>query len=321
MEQLGVFLYYLGVILPTTLAAIGVAIGQGSAGVGSVDGQSRQILAQPPIQQATLVGLGVLETGGVFSLVISMLFMFNVPFEPTLPLGIAMCGIGFGMGFSACMVGLFTGRVIVAATAAMARQPLQAKKVSSFMILAQMLMEAPVVFSFIICFLVRSKMVPDMTLAQGIQYAIGGVILGLASIGPVVGQSLFATRACESIGINIDLFPRIFSFAFVVQAIIETPIIFGLLLSLSMVLLVSGNNVPFHDFISALLGVCLAFGLGSIGAGIGSGFVASRAVKGMVNDPEQYPALFRTTLVCQGVIDTALIYSVVIAFFLLRHCL
>lgn len=321
MEPLGTFLYYLGVTLPTMLAAIGVAIGQGVAGGGSASGQSRQTLAQPPIQQATLVGLGVLETGGVFALVISILFLFNVPFPPTVPLGIAMCGIGFGMGFSACMVGLFTGRVILAATAAMARQPLEAKKVSTFMMLAQMLMEAPAVFSFIICFLVRSKMVPDMTIAQGIQYAVGGLILGFASIGPVIGQSLFATRACESIGTNVELFPRIFSFAFVVQAIIETPVIFGLLLSLSMVLLVSGNHLPFYDFISALIGVNLAFGLGSIGAGIGSGFVASRAVRGMVNDPDQYPALFRTTLVCQGVIDTALIYSVVIAFFLLKPCM
>ena len=118
------------------------------------------------------------------------------------------------------------------------------------------------------------------------------------------------------------MFPRIFSFAFVVQAIIETPIIFGLLLSLTMVLMLKGGNgASFSDTVSLLIGSSLAFGLGSIGAGIGSGYVAARAARSMVEEPEQYTILLRTTIICQAVIDTALIYSLIVSFFLLRQCM
>ena len=321
MEFLAGLMHYGGIIICMAVSSGGIAIGQGIAGGGGAQGLSRQELAQPPVRRAILIGLAFIETGSVFALVASLMFLFNMPFEPTVASGLAVLGVGMGMGISACVVGIASGFVVASAIKAMARQPFKANKIASLMMLAQMLLEAPAVFSFILCFLVRGFLTPTMTVVNGLAFGLAGLILGLASIGPAIGQSLFASNACEAVGINIDMFPRIFSFAFVVQAIIGTPIIFGLLLALSMSLMLNPANMVVADAVSALLGATCAFGLGSIGAGIGSGFVAARAVRSMVEEPEQYTILLRTTIICQAVIDTALIYSLIVAFFLLRQCM
>ena len=321
MEFIAQLLHYGGIIFCMAFASGGVAVGQGIAGGGGAEGLSRQQLAEPPVRRAVLVGLAFIETGSVFALVCSLLYLFKMPFTPTLASGLAVCGVSIGMGVSACIVGIASGFVVLNAINAMARQPFKANKIASLMMLTQMLLEAPAVFAFILCFLVRSFLAPDMSVVTGLAFGLAGVILGLASVGPAIGQSLFASSACTAVGTNIDMFPRIFSFAFVVQAIIETPIIFGLLLALSMTLMLKTSDVPVADAVAALLGATCAFGFGSIGAGIGSGFVAARAARSMVEEPEQYTVLLRTTIICQAVIDTALIYSLIIAFFLLRQCM
>lgn len=320
MDMIAALLHYLGIMICLAFAASGVALGQGIAGGTAIQSLSRQELSLSPIRRALLVGMAFLESGSIFALVASFIYLFNMPFEPTVASGLAVLGAGIAMGISACVVGVASGRVVAAASQAMARQPLQAHKITSLMTLTQMLLEAPAVFAFILCFLVRSKLTPDMSIGFGVQLCLAGIVLGMSSIGPAIGQSIFAANACQAVGLNIDMFARIFSFSFIIQAIIETPIIFALLLSLGMVMMPLGH-VALSTLVPALVGATCAFGLGSLGAAIGSGVVAARSVAGMVAEPSQYTVLVRTTLICTAVIDTALIYSFIIAVFLFRSCM
>lgn len=309
-------LHYIGIVWCMAFAALGVAIGQGIAAAHACQALSRQELAVGPVRRSLLIGLAFLESGCVFSLVICLLFLFNMPFTPTLASGLAVFGAGFGLGTAACVVGIASGFVVASSVEAMARQPFLASRISSFTMLAQMLLEAPTVFAFILCFLIKNGLSADMSLALGVQLMVGGIIIGLCSIGPAIGQSIYASRACDAMGRSPDMYGRMFSFSFVVQAIIETPIIFALLLAL-IIMMRGPITMPLAEYIALLAGAAAAFGLGSTGAAVGTGYVAGRAVTCMGATPEQYTAILRMTIFCQAVIDTALIYSLITAFLLI----
>lgn len=318
MALIAHLLHYGGIVWCMAIAAAGVAFGQGVAAAHACQALSRQELAVNPVRRFLLIGLAFLESGCVFALVVSLLFLFNTTFTPTLASGLAVFGAGFGLGTAACIVGIASGFVVAQSVEAMARQPFFASKLVSFTMLAQMLLEAPAVFGFILCFLIKNGLSPDMTVAYGAQLMIGGIIIGLCAIGPAIGQAIYASRTCEAMGRNPDMYSRMFSFSFVVQAIIETPVIFALLLAL-IIMMRGATTMPLAEYVTLLSSAAFVFSFGSTGAAIGAGHVASRAVTCMAQTPEQYTALLRMTIFCQAVIDTALIYSLITAFLLISR--
>ena len=65
-------------------------------------------------------------------------------------------------------------------------------------------------------------------------------------------------------------------------------------------------------FLSA--GICM--GLGSLGPGIGEGYIAGKACEAVARRPEEYSQIFRTMLIGQAITESTAIYSLVIALIL-----
>jgi len=312
-------LHYAGIVLAMAFSACGVAYGQGYAGGWAIVATTRQDLAFIPVWRALLIGLAFIESGGIFALVLSLLFVKGYSFTPTVASGLAVAGAGAGIGIASWIVGIASGRVVAAATGAIARQPFFAEKVLQLMMLAQILLEAPAVFALVIGITIYSKITAGMSLIFGWQLFAGGLLIALGSIGPAIGQAIFSSAACRASGVNIKMYPRIFSFALLTQAIIETPIIFCLLLAILLIIRTI-SVTPLIEGVSLLMGSTIAFGFGCTGAAVGSGYVAARAVTLMVQEPKQYTILLRVTILCQAIIDTALIYSLITAFLMIKQC-
>ncbi|MHB8918110.1 MAG: F0F1 ATP synthase subunit C [Desulfocucumaceae bacterium] len=68
---------------------------------------------------------------------------------------------------------------------------------------------------------------------------------------------------------------------------------------------------------AAMIGMALAAGLASIGAGIGDGLVMGRTVEGIARQPELRGTLMTTMFVSVGIIEALPIIAVVIAFILM----
>jgi len=68
---------------------------------------------------------------------------------------------------------------------------------------------------------------------------------------------------------------------------------------------------------AAMLGMALAAGLASIGAGIGDGLVMGRTVEGIARQPELKGTLMTTMFISVGIIEALPIIAVVIAFILM----
>ena len=237
MELVSLLIYFIGVALCIVVGAGGVALGQGYAGGIATEGSARQAIGQAPIRQALLIGCAFLESGCVFSLIITLMYLFSTDAVTSSNVAMTLGVAALSMGVVAGIVGAVSGRVVAAAIGAMARQPHESSKILSLMMVAQILLEAPMVFMFIIAFLVKGWAVPTMSLIKSIQLMGASAVFACGTVGPAIGQAMFCRAVSEAVGLNISLYSRIFSFSFIVQAMIETPIIFSLLVSLMMMFL------------------------------------------------------------------------------------
>jgi len=320
VELISALIYYLGIALCIVFGAGGGSLGQGYAGGVATEGVARQRAAYSPILQSFLVGCAFIESGCVFSLIISLVYFFSpVSLAGWSPMVLGVAAIS--MGLVAGVVGGASGSIVAEGLTAMARQPYESSRVLSVMVISQILLGAPMIFMFIISFLVKNWATADISFAKAIQLAAGASIFAAGAIGPVFGQARFCSAVCRAVGLNMGMYTRIFSFSFIVQAMIETPIVFSLLVSLMVMLLTPMAGVSSMELVGLWFGVMGAVGFGSAGAAIGSGRAARRAVLCMALEEEQASSVARLAIFCQAIIDTAVIYSLIISVLIIKKCM
>src|SRR5262249_35696670 len=106
------------------------------------------------------------------------------------------------------------------------------------------------------------------------------------------------------------------SFTLISQAIIETPIIFALITSITLLFVAPVENISLLKGVTYLAaGICTA--LGTFGPGISSGITAAAACRSITYNPEQFEVLSRLSLFAQGLIETCTIYANIISFMLI----
>lgn len=311
--------HYAGIALGVALSSGGVAIGQGLAGGGGLDAMSRQRLGHGPVQRALLLCLVLIESGGIFALITGIMFMLVDPATITWAMALGTMGANLCIGIAACSVGWALGKVAQGATEALSRQPLHHTKIISLMIMTQIFLEAPSVFAFIIALLIRARVSLSLSLMEGWQMLFVGLLVGLGTIGPAAGQALFSRETCRAVGRNISMYDRIFSYALITQGMVEAPVIFCLIMGL-FIFATTIVQTPLGEAIAALSGVVSVFSLSAVGAAVGNGLAGASAVRCMAESPAQHPNLFRLALLAQSIIETAVVYSLIVGFLLFARC-
>ena len=119
---------------------------------------------------------------------------------------------------------------------------------------------------------------------------------------PIIGISKFAQAACKGIGINRNSYNKILPFTFISQAIIETPILLSLIISILLGALNVKSDLP---EIMSIVFLAVGFGMGSgtLGAGIASGRTATAACYQIAINPKSYPTISKASMLAQGIID------------------
>lgn len=142
----------------------------------------------------------------------------------------------------------------------------------------------------------------------------GGMAMGFGAIGAAIGEGYTAASANEAIGRNPGQSGDIFKSMLVGQAIAESASIFALVIALMLLF----TKYPSHILtVPVVLGAGLCMGLGAIGSGVGSGFPAGAACKGMSRQPAMSGRLTTNMLIGSAVCQTPAIFSLVVAFILL----
>ncbi|MBD3231612.1 hypothetical protein GF322_03025 [Candidatus Dependentiae bacterium] len=309
-------LHYLSIGILIGLGSIGAGIGQGIAAFSSVGSMARQPAGNDPIFRSMVIGLAFIESGAIFALVITLLLLFTVLPQITFAIAIAELGISLAVGIAALSISIASSFAVRATAVSISRQPFFAQKIITLMLLAQSIIEAPVVFAFVVALIIKMNLTEATTLFEGLKFLAASCCIALGCVGPSFGQAIFANSSCKAVGLNKDVYNKIFTFSIINEAVIETPLIFSLLISIMLIFL----PIPFKTPLSSTIGFLVsafAVGIGSFGTAVSAGYVGSRSCNQLALNPENYSFLFRSTILAQAFIESSVIYCLIIALFLI----
>ena len=312
------FLHYGTIALAVAINSVGVGLGEGMTSLAALKAINIQPSASNEISRTFLLGMALIETSAIIGLTMALL-MFNtvtgnvgnLSYIHYAEIGIAasICLTGFVVGIASS----FPARY---ACLSVARQPFFSQKIQTLMLLTQSLMQTPIIFAFIIALLIKLQLHATLSLVDSFRLIASGLCIGIGSIGPSIGLAIFSKEVCKSAGVNREAYPKILSFTLLSEAIIESPIIFTLLVS---IILLTTKVKPTDTLASgiAFLAASICIGLTTFGAGISSGRVSGQACKEIALQPEYYPIFAKLSLIAQALIETSAIYGLIIAMALI----
>ncbi len=143
----------------------------------------------------------------------------------------------------------------------------------------------------------------------------GGLAMGFGAIGAAIGEGHTAAQANLAISRNPKLSGEVFKSMLMGQAIAESASIFALVVA--MLLLFTNFSAESWLTVWVVLAAGLSMGLGAIGSGVGAGFPAGAACKGMTRQPAVSSRLTTNMLIGSAVCQTPAIFALVSSFILL----
>lgn len=313
MEYIASFLYWIGITLVVALTSIGVGLGGGRAGQAVVESMYRQPGASADLYKASFISLALVETAGIFSLVMALLLIFTIK-QITLAGSMAVLGIACALGISGFLSGIYAASPAQAAFKSITRQPFFAPRIINLMLLCQSLLQTPVIFGLVIALLITKSIPNAESFAEGAQLLASGMCLGLGCIGSTIGLGRFTAQCCTMAGFNRAAYSKILPFTLISGAIIETPLIFALIIALIL------SQTAFeHTLLDTMIPImsALCMGIGAIAAGLASARTATEACIEIGKNPGNASLISKVSIVAQALIDAIAIYALLISLLMI----
>jgi F-type H+-transporting ATPase subunit c len=316
MVSLAELFHYGTVTLSVSITALGVGLGEGLASIAIFKALNIQPQARSDIIRTAILGMALIETAAIMGITMALVVLLGSPAStPTLYTGIAEMGIVCAICLSGFVLGIVSALPVQQACLSIARQPFFGQKITRFMLITQSIIQTPIIFGFVIAMYIKDAALSITDLYESIRLLACGISIGLGSIGPALGLAHFAKTACMSIGLNRDAYNKLLTFTLVSEAIIETPIIFSMVVALLLTSLTSNTFVGCIGMLAASLSI----GFGTLGTGISSGRTAAQACYQIALNPAQSGLLSRVSMFAQGLMDTIAIYALLISIAILFY--
>jgi ATP synthase F0 subunit c len=306
------------------IAGIGPGIGQGFAAGKAAEAVAVNKENSKQSTMTMLLGAGIAETSGIFSLVIALVLLFGNPLinvdgnklvlaASAIAAGISMIagiGPGIGQGYAAGM-----------GAEAVSLNPDASKTSTLTMLLGSAFAQTSGILAMVISLILMYA--NPLANAEGdylilSMAALGAGISMVAGLGPGIGQGFAAGKGTEVSGIN----PKDSKIAILVMllgsAFAQTSGILAMVISLILMyanpLLTTTGSV--YILAASALGAGIAM-LGGIGPGIGQGYAAGMATEAAGKRPKYQSLVIRTMILGQAVAQTTGIYALVVALVLI----
>ncbi len=143
-----------------------------------------------------------------------------------------------------------------------------------------------------------------------------GIAMGFGAIGAGIGEGYAAHKACGAISRQPAASGEVLKSMLIGQAVAESASIFALVVAVVLLFTVF-DNIGTGNQAAALIGAGIAIGVGALGCGIGCGFPAGSACEGIGRRPQGQSEMTTVMLIGQGVAQTPVIFSLVIALVLI----
>jgi F0F1-type ATP synthase membrane subunit c/vacuolar-type H+-ATPase subunit K len=297
------------------LSSFGAGIGQGLTGRTALKAMDIQPQARGDIGRSAMMGMALIDTASILCLTIAFMMVFGARSGQSLYANIADLGILCALSLPGFVIGITSALPACEACLSIARQPFFAPKISRFMLICQSVIQTPIIFGFIVAFLIKTSANSCTNITDSIRLVATGLTVGLSSLGPILGMATFAKKACRGLGINRNAYGSLMTLTLISNAIIETPII----LSLVVALVILSETVQPDNILDSIrvLSAALCIGVGTFGPGLNSGRTAAVACEEISQNPSVYGTVSKVSLFAQGLIDTCSIYAFLIALMII----
>ena len=121
------------------------------------------------------------------------------------------------------------------------------------------------------------------------------------------------SNVCYMIGYNRRSFKKLFRFALISQAMIETPILLSLIVSL---IIISINSASIANGI-IIIAAGLCTGICCLVSGLESGKIAAQGAIEIGKNPNLSSQISNTSMLSQGLLDTFAVYGLIISILML----
>jgi F0F1-type ATP synthase membrane subunit c/vacuolar-type H+-ATPase subunit K len=311
MLNYALLLHFLSIAVLIALTILGVALGQSFISQAATEALNQQPKAALHLQRTLFIALTINEMAALLSVI--MIILLITTFPSSVFHALAQWAIVSAVGIPSCLIGLMSVHPIKQALFSVSRQPFFSQKIINIMMFSQTIMQTPLLLGFIIAgWLIRTQLPEVITLVQSLKLLASGFTFGLATIGPTVGLSTFFARALYAVGINRSSYQPIFTFIFMSQAFIETPLLFAIFIAgfISFIPLAATTSLT-SGIVLLAAGIIMA--LCAIYTSINSARSATSAITIVAKDPSLYPSISRVSLFSQALIDTIALYGLIIA--------
>ena len=185
------------------------------------------------------------------------------------------------------------------------------------MLVTQTLIMFPNILGFIIGMMIKNKVMVISSFNEALQLLATGLSIGLGCIGPSIGLATFIFAACTALGTNKIAYTKLFTFTFICEAIIETPMILSLIIAFMIFMhrIDPLSNIQGWQFIAT----ALCIGLSSISPGMNTGKISASASKQIALHLQHYSTISNMTILALGLVDSFAVYGAIIAFVILFH--
>ena len=309
--------YILLSLIPVILSALGTGIGQGLIGKQALQSMLKQPTASNSISKLSIIGTAVTETAAILGILMSLMLLGDTNTIENVWSTYGVIGIACAVGISGFCAGIASSFPVIASCQSLARQPFLQGKILNLMLITQTLIMTPNIFGLLIALLIKGKMTETESFTQALQLLASGLSIGIGCIGPSIGLSLFAFAACQAIGINKKAYGKILTFTFICEAIIETPVIFSLLIALIILTTTINPESALQGW--QFLASALCIGLSTISPGINSGRTAATASTQIAYNLETYQNLSKLTMLALAMIDSFTIYGLLISIIMILY--
>jgi F-type H+-transporting ATPase subunit c len=311
--------HYGACALTVILPSLGVSFGQAFTSAAALEALNLQPHARSEISRTLLIALVLIETAAIISFIVGfqlMLFGPHTTFEHAAFIHYGELGIALALGIGGAIAGTLSCLPARQACLAIARQPFLTNKIQLLMGITQSLMQTPIIFGLIISLFILKQLETITLISDSFRFIGAGLCIGIGSIGPIIGLARLSEEACQSVGINRSAFSKVLSFTVVSAALIESAIIFCLVIALFLLnMRTSSNTTSYQSMIYVAAGAVMA--IGTLGVGISSGRLTAQACKVFSRKPELYSEVSKVSFFSQVLIETSAVYALVISVFLL----
>ncbi len=310
--------HYGACALTVILPSLGVSFGQALTSAAALEALNIQPHSRSEISRTLLIALVLIETAAIISFIIGfqlMLFGPHTTFENAAYIHYGELGIAFALGIGGAIAGVLSCLPARQACLAIARQPFLTNKIQLLMGITQSLMQTPIIFGLIVSLFILKQVETATQLADSLRFIGAGLCVGVGSIGPVIGLARLSEEACRSVGVNRSAFSKVLSFTVVSAALIESAIIFCLVIALFLLNINSTETADYQGLVYVAAGAVMA--IGTLGVGISSGRLTAQACKVFSRNPELYSEVSKISFFSQVLIETSAVYALVISVFLL----